>query len=62
MKWFENHHNILTLVRFLVEEKDFDAPQILAVLEKPWHWEDDFNTAEAYYAGLSLADAREATA
>jgi len=45
MDWYNNHENILTLARHLVEDLDYNAEELLAVLEKPWHWEGEFKEA-----------------
>ena len=35
------HERLLHLIRYLVEEQNFTAIQVVAILEKPWHWQDE---------------------
>lgn len=39
------HASLVVLCRYLVKERGFDADEILAVIEKPWRWLDEYREA-----------------
>lgn len=43
--WYESLDNIVTLCRYLVGEHGFSADELLAVIEEPWHWREEFLAA-----------------
>lgn len=49
-KWHENHNTLVSFARFLVYEMDFSGSEIIGVLEKPWHWTEQYELLEAYEA------------
>lgn len=49
MNWYDNHANLLTLCRFLVEHEDYDAGELLPVLAEPWKWQQEFEQATRWY-------------
>ena len=59
VKWFEVYDNITATVRFLVEERLYDADEILAVIEKPWKYEDEYQAMLAHSEGLLCAECEE---
>lgn len=52
-KWYENHANVLQLLREMNEDNDeMTVATCLEVLAKPWNWSDEF----ARLCGLFLKD------
>ena len=52
--WFNSHENLELLIRYLIEDDsigsaDFTLENVLPVLEKPWHWEWEFEKAQEKY-------------
>ena len=48
--WHETYANVVTLCRYLVDEQDYNARELLDVLAAPWKF-----SAEFYVAVLKAA-------
>ena len=38
-----SYQEVVAFARHLVEEKGWTAKELLGFLEKPWHWEPEYN-------------------
>lgn len=41
--WFDNYANVVRLARWLASEQEFTVSELLAYLEKPWKWTEEWN-------------------
>ena len=42
-EWYYTHDNLCALGRWLVDEKDYDAKDLLYFFSKPWKYDDEWN-------------------
>jgi hypothetical protein len=57
--WYADHRNLHLVATFMGQEEGADIAEILDMLDKPWHYDDEF--ARAYQDLLirtGLADTR----
>jgi len=59
IKWFEDWDNIAATARYLVHEKYCEAEEVLALVEKPWKFEDEYQAACAHAEGLLCVECEE---
>jgi len=45
-KWYDSHENLELVVRYSIKIADYTAGEILSLLEKPWHYNRDFELAQ----------------
>lgn len=45
-RWYADHGNVVTLANYLADRGD-SARQVAHAVEKPWHFEEEFRTAQA---------------
>ena len=57
-KWFEIHENLVSLAEYLADHGS-TAHELVSFIEKPWHYEDEWNEYQAeYQADLAADEAR----
>lgn len=56
-RWFEEHDNIVLLVRYMADQPEYDKAAIAYAVEKPWKFEDVFGDAEAAFSERQRAQA-----
>ena len=44
--WYRDYANVVTLVHYLADRGD-SALSIALAVEKPWHYDEEFRTAQA---------------
>jgi hypothetical protein len=59
--WWQSHLNLHDLCRDLAEHHDYDLNDVLGVIEKPWHFDEEWQRFEARLLGEAAAveDSRE---
>jgi hypothetical protein len=55
--WYADYDNVVELAHWLREEYGFDAAELLAFLDKPWHYESEWQELAARIAEEERADA-----
>jgi hypothetical protein len=55
--WYADYDNVVTLAHWLREERGFDAAELLSFLDKPWHYESEWQLRAARIAEEERADA-----
>ena len=46
-EWYADHYEILRLLRWLHEHEEhgpLEIEHVFDVLEKPWHWDEEYST------------------
>ena len=49
-EWYEYPDSVLALARFLVDEEDWSAKQVIWFFEKPWKWSDKWQEFQEWSA------------
>ena len=55
--WYADYDNVVTLAHWLREERGCDAAELLDFLDKPWHYESEWNERAAQIAEQDRSDA-----
>lgn len=60
--WYADHRNLHLVANFMGQEEGADIAEILDMLDKPWHYDEEFAKAYSEMMGRLAAseDAREA--
>lgn len=47
--WSDSHDNIVMTASYLVHSAGFSAENLLHFIEKPWHYDAEYEAAQAEY-------------
>ena len=51
-EWWHERRNIELTARYLADERDADASCIVQLITKPWNWEEAYQAARVWSAGI----------
>jgi hypothetical protein len=47
--WHTDYWNVVMVAQYLVQEKFWDADELIHFIEKPWHYDEMYDEAENFY-------------
>lgn len=57
--WYESYASVVALARYLADERDYTADQLLGYLMSPWNWSREYGEYRASLSRVRIAGEEE---